>query len=377
MNMINGRRNSVHWWMYGLAILLLIMGLTGCSSSSNDAGNAASDSNYALMNKSNEATPEASTAVTFSEAQDVATEAPAAGSSDDQSKESKQEMPNEPSTENSNQSLGAAASDFSAFDRKLIYNANVVLEVEDYGAAQTKLFNMVTLAGGYMLNFNDTRSEYESGGIFVIKVPSQGFHPFVSKLEELKKKDTKAERSIQGKDVTEEYVDIESRLKAKQVVEGRLLSFMEKATDTKNLLQFSNELARVQEEIEAIKGRMRYIDQNVAFSTVEIRMYQMEGKAEVRVEKTDNVLTRAGDAMKGSGKAMLAMFEGVFIVLAGALPILVVIGLIIALILMIYRKTRYTGTRNSNESYVTSVNKDQVVESQKLKEAESNEEKEV
>ena len=98
---------------------------------------------------------------------------------------------------------------------------------------------MVSLAGGYMLNFSDTQTKYELGGIFVIKVPSSGFQSFVNKLEELKKKDTVPQRNVKGQDVTEEYVDIQSRLKAKQVVESRLLSFMEKATDT-NRVNFSN-----------------------------------------------------------------------------------------------------------------------------------------
>jgi hypothetical protein len=360
---ISKKRSSLHGWALGLAILLLLIGLTGCGSSESDSANSA----MSKQNMSNELSAEAPMAAEFSKAQDSESE-PAAMANDNQVTE---EESKDSDTDISDPTLSATGTDFGAYDRKLIYNANVVLQVESYGDAQTQLFNMVTLAGGYMLNFSDTKSDYESGGIFVIKVPSKGFHSFVSKLEELKKKDSKAERSIQGKDVTEEYVDIESRLKAKQVVEGRLLSFMEKATDTKNLLQFSNELARVQEEIEAIKGRMRYIDQNVAFSTVEIRMYEKEGKAQAQVEKKDNVLTRAGDAMRGSGEAVLAMFEGFFIVLAGALPIVVVIGLLVALIWLIYRKTRYTGPRNSAGSYITSVDNNQAIEQQSAEDKET------
>lgn len=357
VNQMNEKRNLHRWWVYGIAILILSMVLVGCSSNKN---NSADNSKSSMDKLSNEASPEAPTSLEFNVVE-VENQRGAPASQAD-SKEEMDIASEEPASGTDNTSIGATASDLSAYDRKLIYNANVVLEVEDYGDAQTKLFDMVTLAGGYMLNFNDMMSEYESGGTFVIKVPSKGFHPFVTKLEELKKEDTKAQRNIQGKDVTEEYVDIASRLKAKQVVEGRLLSFMEKAIDTKNLLQFSNELARVQEEIEAIKGRMRYIDQNVAFSTVEIRMYEKVGKALTVLAKKDNVLTRAGDAMAGSGKALLAMFEGIFIVLAGALPILVVIGLVVALIWIIYRKTRYNGPRQSTGAYVTSVEKEQVVE---------------
>ncbi len=363
-NRMNEKRILQRWWVYGIGLLILSMVLVGCSSSNNsNAGNSKSS----MDNFSNEASPESPASMEFNEIEAEDQRGDSIVQSD--SKEEMDIATEEPTSgSDNNTSIGATASDLSAYDRKLIYNANVVLEVEDYGDAQTRLFNMVTLAGGYMLNFNDMMSEYESGGNFVIKVPSKGFHSFVNKLEELKKEDTKAQRNIQGKDVTEEYVDIASRLKAKQVVEGRLLSFMEKATDTKNLLQFSNELARVQEEIEAIKGRMRYIDQNVAFSTVEIRMYEKAGKALTVLAKKDNVLTRAGDAMAGSGKALLAMFEGIFIVLAGALPIIIVIGLIVAIIWVIYRKTRYNGTRQSIGKYETSIVNDQVDDEQADKE---------
>src|SRR5690606_38457488 len=134
-------------------------------------------------------------------------------------------------------------------------------------------------------------------GSFVIKVPASGFQSFLTGLEKLKK-DEEFQRHVQGQDVTEEYVDLTSRLKAKQVVEARLLSFMEKATDTKDLLEFSNELARVQEEIERIKGRMRYIDENVSFSTVELRMYQVLERQTKQSVEEDNVFKRAASAMK-------------------------------------------------------------------------------
>lgn len=54
--------------------------------------------------------------------------------------------------------------------------------------------------------------------------------------------------SITGQDVTEEYIDLESRLKSKQAVESRLLSFMEQAEKTEDLLAISKDLAKVQEE---------------------------------------------------------------------------------------------------------------------------------
>lgn len=148
------------------------------------------------------------------------------------------------------------------------------MEVADYGAAQTEVRNMITLAGGYIIEFSENMSEYEQGGTFILKVPASGFSSFLNNLEKVKHE--KLQRSIQGQDVSEEYVDLESRLKAKQMMETQYIDFMKKATKPADLVQFANQLGAIQEQIEQIKGRMRYIDQNVSFSTVELRLYQTE-----------------------------------------------------------------------------------------------------
>ncbi len=76
------------------------------------------------------------------------------------------------------------------------------------------------------------------------------------------------QRNVSGSDVSEEYVDLESRLKSKRTVESRLLEFMQKATTTEDLLKISSDLARVQEEIEQITGRIKYLDNQVDYSTI-------------------------------------------------------------------------------------------------------------
>ncbi len=91
------------------------------------------------------------------------------------------------------------------------------MEVEDYGAAQSEVRNLVTLAGGYIIGFTENMTDYEKGGTFVLKVPAAGFSPFLDKLELIKNEG--AQRSIEGQDVSEEYADLESRLKAKQLME--------------------------------------------------------------------------------------------------------------------------------------------------------------
>ena len=226
-------------------------------------------------------------------------------------------------------------------NRKVIYRSNVAMEVSDYAKAQTALKNIIHISGSYLLQFADQKTSSEFGGTYTIKVPPSSFDTFLTELEKIKSKDGVFERSIQGTDVSEEYVDLESRLKARQVVEARLLSFMEKAVKSDDLLKISGELGNVQTEIEKIKGRMRYLDKNVAFSTVELRMYQqtMEAPAVVQEEKPAFV-ERLQNAMSGSTDVIYAFLQGLFIFIAGALPVLLLLAILGIPVYYAYRSNR-------------------------------------
>ncbi len=108
--------------------------------------------------------------------------------------------------------MPATGSDEAAgFNRKLIYRANLVMPVEDYSKAQTALRDLVALSGAYILQFSENANTGERGGTYTIKVAANGF---VSLLDGLEKMSPSLQRNVQGQDVTEEYVDLSSRLKA-------------------------------------------------------------------------------------------------------------------------------------------------------------------
>lgn len=232
---------------------------------------------------------------------------------------------------------GAAETSKDGLNRKLIYKGNLVMEVKDYSFAQSEIRNLVALSGGYILQFTENSTKHEEGSQFVLKIPSAGFSSFMDNLEKIPNESI--QRKVEGQDVSEEYVDLEARLKAKQVTEARYLDFMQKAQRTDDLVAFTNELGRVQQEIEQIKGRMRYIDQNVAYSTVELRVYQpgKSMKAEDGSEP-EHMLSRAKDSLMGSFGFLSGFGQGLVVLLAGLLPILAVLLIIGWPLWRIYRK---------------------------------------
>lgn len=225
----------------------------------------------------------------------------------------------------------------SAYERKLIYKANVTMQVEDYGQAQTELQNMIQLAGGYMLQFSDIQSSYERGGNYTFKVPQTGFNNVMNQLQQMKHKEY--QRNVEGQDVTEEYVDLAARLKAKKVVEQRLLSFMEKATAAGDLLKYSTELGNVQEQIEQIEGRMRYLDQNVAYSTITLRLYELV-KREPSQMLAQTFGAKISDTFHSSIDHLVELLQWILLVIIALFPFILLFAVILIPFAFYWRNKR-------------------------------------
>lgn len=224
----------------------------------------------------------------------------------------------------------------AAVGRMLIYRANIAMEVESYADAYSEVQNLIHLSSGYIIQFSEHTSGAERSGVFTVKVPAGDYDGFLQQLEQLPH--VSLNRSMTAQDVSEEYVDLEARLRAKEVLESRYLTFMQKATATDDLVRFANELAAVQEQIEQLKGRMRYLEQNVAFSTVELRIYEkLTRSAAAGIQRT-GLAERMGDALQSSLNVLVSVAEGVMVVIAGAVPIAIVAAAVAVPVLAYVRR---------------------------------------
>ncbi|MCS7459255.1 DUF4349 domain-containing protein [Paenibacillus doosanensis] len=304
------------------AALVLAAAVSGCG---------AADSNKSAASTE-------SLAVRQSSAADAKSAAPAAGATSMASADQAGAAQTESGARPADSFDGNAAADVNALDRKIIYQASLTMQVEQYEEASGKIEEAVKQAGGYVLQFDQNETAYEKYGNFVIKVPAGGFTSLLTQLEKIH---STSQKNVRGQDVSEEYVDLAARLKAKQVVESRLIAFMEKATKTDELLAFSNELGKVQEEIERIKGRMRYLDQNVSYSTVELRLSQKIGSAAVIGAQDGGPLTkRAAEALHGSAAILSVIFQWIVVAAAALLPVLLVLAVIAVPVFAVRRRRR-------------------------------------
>ncbi|WP_186786062.1 DUF4349 domain-containing protein [Paenibacillus agilis] len=225
----------------------------------------------------------------------------------------------------------------AAQDRKLVYKAEITMEVKEYDAVKLSINDLIHRTGGYITDYSDTQNDHEHGGVYTVRVPAEKFQATITMLEQLDVE--RFERSYTTQDVTEEYVDLESRLKAKRLVEARLLGYMEKATKAEDLLSFSDTLATTQEEIERIVGRQKYLNNLVSMSTIQLRVYEsVENIAAKKLEEAFG--ERIGRTLNSSLEALVGLGKGILLTAVALLPFVIVFSILVFPIVYIVRRRR-------------------------------------
>ncbi|MFJ5713478.1 DUF4349 domain-containing protein [Neobacillus sp. NPDC093127] len=229
-------------------------------------------------------------------------------------------------------------------NKMVIYQADLQLRVKKFNQTVRNLEDSALKYGGYIAESNVTKEGKEQvSGSIKIRIPQKHFQDFLHEAEG--KAAEVLQRTITGQDVTEEYVDLESRLKSKRVVEERLLTFMKGAAKTEDLLKISADLAAVQEEIETIEGKMKFLENQTSLSTVNITLY--ENKVVVpNIEKDKlNTWEKTKKQFMKSTNMLLAGLSGLVVFLLGNLPILLIMAIICFLVILLYKKRKNQNRR--------------------------------
>lgn len=230
----------------------------------------------------------------------------------------------------------ASKDQLETLNQKVIYEGNMEIEVNDLVSMERWLNEFLSKNNGYIVYSNVEKVEKEPlKGFYTVRIPSENLHQFMDSLEE--KANLLIKREMNGQDVTEEYVDLESRLKSKQVVESRLLELMKNAKDTEDLLKISESLAKVQEEIETIQGRMKYIDNRVDLATLSIVMYESDGS---KIQHEFNTWEKTKKQFITSINGVLQFFSMIFVIIVGNSPIILLFGGILAVVLFVIVKKK-------------------------------------
>lgn len=156
-------------------------------------------------------------------------------------------------------------------ERKVVRNGTLSVEVPDLGKAMDAVRSAAAAAGGYVTNETQGRDEYDvRQGTLTCRVPATKLDATVAAFQGLGRL---ISVSIQADDITDQYFDMETRLKNQRQLEGRLVALFDRpGNKVTDLLEVEREVARVRGEIENLEGRKRLWDNQIQLSTLAVEL---------------------------------------------------------------------------------------------------------
>src|SRR5690554_1779971 len=153
-------------------------------------------------------------------------------------------------------------------EKKIIKDGRIGLEVQHLEPTKQKIDSLVKATRGYYANDRFDDSQYASTFSLKIRIPSAQFENFIGALESYQ--GTVNYKEIKSRDVTSEFIDLETRLANKRKYLDRYGDLLKRANSVKDILQIENEVRQLEEEIESTVGRLKYLKDQVGYSTLDL-----------------------------------------------------------------------------------------------------------
>src|SRR5262252_876810 len=163
-----------------------------------------------------------------------------------------------------------------AFDRKIIRNANLTFEVSSPGDSQRRVVSIAESHQGFVVTSESTqrpsedRNKPEMTINLVVRVPAPQFNPVMEEIRAVGARVVQEKNT--GQDVTEEFMDLEARIKNQKALELQFLEIMKRAGKVDDALSVQRELAEVRTEIEKLEGRRRFLENQSSLSTIKVTL---------------------------------------------------------------------------------------------------------
>ncbi len=165
----------------------------------------------------------------------------------------------------------------------IVRSGDISLVVTDVTRSRDEIARLAVSLDGYVVSSRIWGEEQDTRGSISIRVPDEKFEQTLAELRSLAVRVTA--ESTNSRDITEEYVDLGSRLKNAEATESQYLALLEKAGDVDDILNIYERLSRIRSEIEQLKGRMQYLERTASMSLI---------TAQLEPEATARPLVRAG-----------------------------------------------------------------------------------
>ncbi len=196
------------------------------------------------------------------------------------------------------------------FQRKIIRNGQVEFEVDSFDSTFMQIGKIVVEEGGYVSSTDSEKlSNGKVKGTVTVRVPPDHLDVLILKLRGLG--DLKSQK-VAAQDITKQYTDLESGLRASRTMEDRLLEIIKTGKGSvKDLVEAEKQLGVYREHIEQVEGELRYYGNLISLSTLNITLYERDIKTPTAAFETEEV--QAGieveDVEKARNDALKAIDE--------------------------------------------------------------------
>jgi len=224
----------------------------------------------------------------------------------------------------------------ASVERMVIKNADLRIVVADPEAKMTAIQEMAEEMGGYVVSSNiyqtyTTNNVQVPEGNVTIRVPAEKLDEALGQIK-ADAVEVQAE-TVSGEDVTRDYVDLQSRLKTHEQAAEQLSEILEQKTESAEVIEVFNQLVYHREQIELIKGQMKYIEESAAFSAVSVHITAEETLQPLEIGGWKPV-GEARDALQ----ALINFFQGFVNFLIWLVILIIPAGLLILVLLWLVWK---------------------------------------
>lgn len=218
-----------------------------------------------------------------------------------------------------------------AQERLVIKDVNLTLIVPDPSISMNNITDLAEELGGFVVTANMYKQKLSNGvevprASITIRVPSAKLNQALDKIR-AESAQAPENETISSQDVTNEYVDLQSRLKNLEAAEKELTRIMEDAHRTEDVLSVYSQLVSIREQIEVIKGQIKYYEQSAAMSAVAVELIADKAIQPIEIGgwKPAGVVK---DAIEALIRAMQGLVNVLIWIVLYILPILLVLVLI-------------------------------------------------
>lgn len=224
-------------------------------------------------------------------------------------------------------------------NQKIIFTGQVSMETLNFEKTRTDLCNYINNVGGFAQNSSFQGGRLGGEGLrsaeYVFRIPKAKFN---EAFVDFRKFGTVVSEQLNGEDVTNQYIDTEARLKSLKIQQERLEELLKKAVKMEDIISLEKELQSTIYEIENYTGSIKKWDSLVEYSTLTVRLNEVQQISKEAPKEQDGFLSRIGFSFKNSAEGLWDFIKEVAVFIAAALPIAIPVLLIFYLVYRFFVK---------------------------------------